>query len=112
MTGERLKRYMRANGLTNNDVAERLGMTAQNLSALLAKEDIKTGFMERFCEVVGLAPADLYGGTITALASDHSTAIAGAGNSDASLLAKALDENARLVEQNSRLLGIIEKLQQ
>lgn len=69
MNGERLKRIMKANGLTNNDVATRMGTTAQNLSAALAKEDIKTGFLERFAEALGTTPAELYGGSIMALAS-------------------------------------------
>jgi transcriptional regulator with XRE-family HTH domain len=115
MNGERLKRLMRANGLTNNDVAQRMNMTAQNLSALLSKDDIKTNFLERFAEALGTTPAEIYGDTInTALASNHSTAVAGNGSAgiDAALLDKAMNENARLLEQNSRLLGIIEKLQQ
>jgi transcriptional regulator with XRE-family HTH domain len=115
MTGERLKRIMKANGLTNNDVASKMDMTAQNLSALLSKDDIKTGFLERFCEVVGISPAELYGGNTTT--ANHLTAISGNGNmvgdfALADKLDKAMDENARLIEQNSRLLGIIEKLQQ
>jgi Predicted transcriptional regulator len=112
MNGERLKRIMKANGLTNNDVAARMGMTAQNLSALLAKEDIKTCFLERFCEAVGTTPGELYGGVSNT--ANHLTAVSGNGNvvGDFALIDKLTEENARLIEQNSRLLGIIEKLQQ
>lgn len=110
MDGTRLKRIMKAKGLSGNDVAEKLGMTSQNLSQLLSKDDIKTNFLERFCEAVGITPAEVYGGT--ANVSDHLTVIAGSGNvaGDCGMLEKAMEQNAVLLEQNSRLLGIIEKM--
>lgn len=62
MNGTTLKRLMRFKGFTNNDMAQRLGTTAQNLSALLAKDDIRTSLLEQMCDVMGISPAELYGG--------------------------------------------------
>ena len=113
MDGAHIKKIIKDRGISLRELANRVGMTNQNLSALLAKTDIKTGLLERVAEAIGMTPAEIYGGVPTASASDHSTAFVGNGNNVGStdgLLEKAMEDNSRLIEQNTRLLGIIEQL--
>lgn len=106
MNGETLKNYARNHGYGNNRLAASMGITSQNLSQQLAKDDIRTSLLERVAAVIGVSPADIYGGNTT-----NSTSIVGIGSvTDNALLEKAMQENARLIEQNSRLIAIIEKM--
>lgn len=106
MNGETLKNYARNHGYGNNRLAASMGITSQNLSQQLAKDDIRTSLLERVAAVIGVSPADIYGGNAT-----NSTSIVGIGSvTDNALLEKAMQENARLIEQNSRLIAIIEKM--
>lgn len=106
MNGETLKIYARNHGYGNNRLAASMGITSQNLSQQLAKDDIRTSLLERVAAVIGVSPADIYGGSVT-----NSTSIVGIGSvTDNAMLEKAMQENARLIEQNSRLIAIIEKM--
>jgi len=106
MNGETLKNYARNRGYGNNRLAASIGITSQNLSQQLAKDDIRTSLLERVAAVIGVSPADIYGGSTT-----NSTSIVGIGSvTDNAMLEKAMQENARLIEQNSRLIAIIEKM--
>ncbi len=106
MNGETLKNYARNHGYGNNRLAASMGITSQNLSQQLAKDDIRTSLLERVAAVIGVSPADIYGGSVT-----NSTSIVGIGSvTDNAMLEKAMQENARLIEQNSRLIAIIEKM--
>ena len=112
MKGETLKNFLRGRGFSNKWIADRLQMTDQNLSQLLAKDDIRTSLLERIAEAIGTTPAEIYGGHVTAKATGHSTAVVGTNNTvgDCNLLQKAMEQNAVLLEQNSRLIAIIEKM--
>lgn len=92
MNGETLKNFARNRGYGNNRLAQALGITSQNLSQLLAKDDIKTGLLERVASVLGVSPAEIYGGNQM---TSNSTSIVGIGSvTDNSLLEKAMQENA------------------
>lgn len=107
MNGETLKNFARNHGYGNNRLAACMGITSQNLSQQLAKDDIRTGLLERVAEIIGVSPAEVYGGTRAA----NQTSIVGIGSvTDNTLLEKAMQENARLIEQNNRLLAIIERI--
>ena len=106
MNGETLKIFARNHGYGNNRLASCMGITSQNLSQQLAKDDIRTSLLERIAAVIGVSPAEVYGGVPS-----NQTSIVGIGSvTDNALLEKAMQENARLIEQNSRLLSIIEKM--
>jgi transcriptional regulator with XRE-family HTH domain len=103
MNGEQLKNFARNRGYSNKRLADALGITPQNLSQLLAKDDIRTGFLERVADAIGTTPAEIYGGNVTASASGNGKAVGVGSINDSGLLEKAL-------EQNNRLLAIIEDL--
>ena len=53
MKGEDLKRLIIQSGLPLTKVAEALGISQQNLSGILSRDDIKTGTLEKVSEAIG-----------------------------------------------------------
>ena len=62
MTGEELKKKLFSCGYRVGDLAEKLKMSQQNVSRALAVADIKTGFLENLCDVLGKDMSFFYGG--------------------------------------------------
>lgn len=60
MTGEILKNELLNRGLVLSDIAKRLGMSPQYLNQALNAADIKSGLIERICDVLGLSIAEMY----------------------------------------------------
>ena len=60
MTGEILKNELLNRGLVLSDIAKRLGMSTQHLNQALNAADIKSGLIERICDVLGLSIAEMY----------------------------------------------------
>ena len=54
MSGEEIKKILTANGITQRELASRLGMSPQNLGSQLGKEDIKTGLLEEISKATGI----------------------------------------------------------
>ena len=117
MKGEHIKTLLKRNGFSISSVAEMLGESNQNLFAALAKDDVKTGLVERIAEATGLSVCHFYGDTQVATTSgDHSPAVAGNNNQVDTTAADFLKEIAaqrqmtdKVLDQNSALLRIIEK---
>lgn len=61
MSGLELKKKLQGNGLNISEVARKLDTSNQNLFALLSKDDIKTGLVERISAATGIPLAELYG---------------------------------------------------
>lgn len=61
MKGLEVKEILRKNGYTLQKVAEKIGESSQNFSSLLAKDDIRTGLVERISTATGIPLAELYG---------------------------------------------------
>ena len=81
MTGMELKRILARTGRQQKDIAALLGMSHQNFSAMLSVADVRTGLIERLCDVLELHPSFFYGGGENVTAVDHSVSINGGGNS-------------------------------
>lgn len=111
MTGERLKRILYTAGIPQTELAKKLGTSQQNLYAVLKSQDIKTGFLERLCEVLDVKMAFFYpddydhdGGSFS---SAHSATAVGSGNTATT---GASDDMVRqLLSQNQQLIDIIKK---
>lgn len=111
MTGEQLKRILYVAGIPQNELAKKLGMSHQNLYAALKSQDIKTGFLERLCEVLDVKMSFFYpddydrgGGSSK---SAHSATAVGSGNTATT---GASDDMVRqLLSQNQQLIDIIKK---
>lgn len=61
MKGLEVKEILRKNGYTLQKVAEKIGESSQNFSSLLAKDDIRTGLVERISAATGIPLSELYG---------------------------------------------------
>lgn len=118
MKGLTIKEILRRNGFVLAKVADSLGESSQNFSALLAKDDVRTSLVERISEATGLPVSLFYGDTNIATASgDNASAVAGNNNhvntKDGDFL-KELAAQRKLTEKSQeqidRLLGVIEKL--
>lgn len=57
MKGLAVKEILKRNGFSVSGVAEKLGVSNQNLFAALAKDDVKSGLLERIAEATGLPVA-------------------------------------------------------
>ena len=60
MTGERLKHILYVAGISQTELAEKLGTTQQNLYGALKAQDIKIGFLEKLCEVLNVKMSFFY----------------------------------------------------
>lgn len=114
MKGEDLKRLIIQSGLPLTKVAEALGISQQNLSGILSRDDIKTGTLEKVSEAIG-TPVVYNFGEASATVGGNGTAVAGVGNSvNDSMLIDEIAAQRRLTEQalaqNGQLLNIIENL--
>lgn len=116
MKGLTIKEILRKNGITLISVAEKLGESSQNLSALLQKDDLRTSLVERISEATGIPISAFYGEAYSsATASGNSVAVSGDGNSVNAISERfmTLLENkdrqiAKKDEQIDRLLGLLE----
>lgn len=111
MTGEQLKRILYVAGIPQNELAKKLGTSQQNLYAALKSQDIKTGFLERLCEVLDVKMAFFYpddydrgGGSF---ASANSATAVGSGNT--ATTGASDDMVKQLLSQNQQLIDIIKK---
>lgn len=111
MTGVQLKSILFKTGLTQIELAEKMGMSQQNFNKALMVKDVKTGFLERLCEVLNVKMAFFYpddydrgGGSSK---SAHSATAVGSGNTATT---GASDDMVRqLLSQNQQLIDIIKK---
>lgn len=109
MTGEQLKRILYTAGIPQTELAKKLGTSQQNLYAVLKSQDIKTGLLERLCEVLDVKMSFFYpddydhgGGSSK---SAHSATAVGLGNIATT---GASDDMVRqLLSQNQQLIDII-----
>ena len=118
MKGLTIKEILRKNGITQADIAKKIGESPQNLSAALSQEDVRTGLVEKIAEAIGLPVSAFYGDTnIVTASGDNASAVAGNNNHVNMKPDKFLGELAaqrQLTEaaltQNSELIGIIKQL--
>ena len=112
MKGIEIKRILLENGVSVAHIARLLGLSQQNLSAALQKDDIRTGLLEDIAGAIGKDVPFFYGvGTSagSAFASgDNSTAVAG--NNNRVNTERFVNLLAKKDEQIDRLLSIIESL--
>ena len=105
MTGNTLKKLILSEGLSVAEVARRLGTSQQNLTCALAKDDIRTGLLERVAEAMGRPLSFFYGEAFGPVQSvgDNNTQVtqvagnySGAPDSDVLELVKMKDEQLLL----------------
>lgn len=112
MKGKEMKDIFRDLNISQSEVARRIGESSQNLSSMLASDDIKTGIVERIAEALSRPVSFFYGeqpsaGSASA-SGDNSTAVAG--NNNRVNTERFVNLLAKKDEQIDRLLSIIESL--
>ncbi len=63
MNGQELKKILTKHGYLLKDVASKLGLTQPNFSQLVKVQDVKSGTLERICDVLGVKMDFFYKGT-------------------------------------------------
>lgn len=127
MTGKELKDKLSTCGISQAEIARRLGMSTQSMSQALNVADIKTGFLEKIANVLGLPMSRFYpndAATITNESSElhvrnNSGVVSGTNNGsistgqqDAQRLVEMLVEaNAKKDQQIDKLIALLSKQQ-
>lgn len=126
MTGKELKDKLSTCGISQAEIARRLGMSTQSMSQALNVADIKTGFLERIVAVTGIPLSYFYpaaSATITNESSElhvrnNSGVVSGTNNGsistgqDAQRLVEILVEaNAKKDQQIDKLIALLTKQQ-
>lgn len=62
MSGEELKKKLKSAGISQAEIARRLGVVPQSVIQTLEAKDIKSGFIESLCREFSLDVAFFYGG--------------------------------------------------
>lgn len=111
MKGIEVKKILQENGVSVAHCARILGLSQQNLSAALSKDDIRTGLLEDIAAVIGKDVPFFYGVSSAPSATANgngSTAVAGNRNKvNSEQFVQLLTKKD---EQIDRLLQIIESL--
>lgn len=93
MKGEYLKSKVKETGLPITKIAERLGISSQNMQMYFKAEDVRSSTLERLSEALGLSIAWFYGQEVRE-------------QTNAQLLALLREKDSQI----DRLLGIIEAM--
>ena len=125
MKGENIKQVLADHKLQLKDVAEKMGTSLSNLSAGLAKSDIRTGLLERISEASGVPIAVFYGedyAVVQTVTGDNNTQVSGTGNTVASdgafieyirvkdeQLTMAMKQTSKAQEQMDEVLKLFRK---
>lgn len=126
MTGKELKDKLSTCGISQAEIARRLGMSTQSMSQALNVADIKTGFLEKIANVLGVPMSRFYPAacaTITNESSElhvrnNSGVVSGTNNGSIStgqdaqrLVEMLVESNAKKDQQIDKLIALLSKQQ-
>ena len=126
MTGQELKARIAACGISQSEIARRLGMSQQSFNQGLNVPDIRTGLLERIAEVTGKPLSYFYPAacaTITNESSElhvrnNSGVVSGTNNGSIStgqdaqrLVEMLVESNAKKDQQIDKLIALLSKQQ-
>ena len=126
MTGKELKDRLSTCGISQAEIARRLGMSTQSMSQALNAADIKTGFLERIVAVTGIPLSYFYpaaSATITNESSElhvrnNNGVVSGtnnvsisAGQDTQKLVEMLVEANAKKDQQIDKLIALLSKQQ-
>lgn len=73
MNGKTIKDVLTKNGIAQAEIAKRIGLAANNLNNMLAKDDVRTGLLESIAEAANIPISVFYGDTYTVNGSNNAT---------------------------------------
>ena len=106
MSGEELKHIIEHSGWRMKSIAERMGISAQQLNNMFSAADVKSGTLEKVASILGVPVASFYGDGDTNV-NQIKNNIGG----DNIIELAPYDALRKRDEQIDRLLTIIEKMQ-
>lgn len=116
MEGKIIKDVLSKNGIAQSEIAKRLGIAANNLNNMLAKDDVRTGLLESIAAAANLPISVFYGETFTINGGNNATAInnSTATTNDDRLLTLLLNKDEQLtlaMKQTSKAQEQVDKAQ-
>lgn len=60
MSGNELKEILYKQGITLTDLAKKLGVSQPSVSQAMQVQDIKTGYLEKICKILGVTVSFFY----------------------------------------------------
>lgn len=114
--GSILKNAIESRGLKKLEVAEKAGITAQDLSGTLGKQDLYVSKWEKLCDAVGIDPAIAFGDqeSVSKSFSDISvqTVVGPATlkiNSERQAYQELIQEKERIIQEKERMIQLLLK---
>ena len=128
MTGKELKDKLSTCGISQAEIARRLGMSTQSMSQALNVADIKTGFLEKIANVLGVPMSRFYPNDTTTTITNESSelhvrnnsgVVSGTNNGTIStgqqdtqkLVEMLVEANAKKDQQIDKLIALLSKQQ-
>ena len=128
MTGKELKDKLSTCGISQAEIARRLGMSTQSMSQALNVADIKTGFLEKIANVLGVPMSRFYPNDTTTTITNESSelhvrnnsgVVSGTNNGTIStgqqdtqkLVEMLVEANAKKDQQIDKLIALLTKQQ-
>lgn len=127
MTGKELKDKLSTCGISQAEIARRLGMSTQSMSQALNVADIKTGFLEKIANVLGVPMSSFYPNDAATITNDsielhvrnNSGVVSGTNNGTIStgqqdtqkLVEMLVEANAKKDQQIDKLIALLSKQQ-
>lgn len=127
MTGKELKDKLSTCGISQAEIARRLGMSTQSMSQALNVADIKTGFLEKIANVLGVPMSRFYPNDTTTTITNESSelhvrnnsgVVSGTNNGSISagqdtqrLVEILVEANAKKDQQIDKLIALLTKQQ-
>lgn len=128
MTGKELKDKLSTCGISQAEIARRLGMSTQSMSQALNVADIKTGFLEKIANVLGVPMSRFYPNDTTTTITNESSelhvrnnsgVVSGINNGSIStgqqdtqkLVEMLVEANAKKDQQIDKLIALLSKQQ-
>lgn len=113
MTGKELKERLSKYGVSQSEIARRLGMSQQSFNQALMANDVKTGLLERIADVLAVSMSFFYpaeGNRAVATGNESVAAI----NSNVSYPTNVMEERIKALEallaEKERLIKVYEKI--
>lgn len=112
MTGKKLKEKLVQAGITQKELANRLNVTPQSVTAVINANDVKSGTLERIAEVLGVGMDFFYPTTsgqtnVNNFGKQHAKYISNGGDNIANESGSGNDTIALLVQQNAELIALL-----
>lgn len=116
MEGKEIKLRLVALKTTQKDLAERLGITAQSVSAILSAKDVRSGTIEKIAHALNIPVSYFYGEESTGGVISHHNQVNGEGaygningdgGADTTLLQERVKALQTLLEEKERTIKIL-----